>query len=239
MPAWVKQVVHGVLLLSLSLGQAPPVNAEEKPGFLLVNASVTNFQKLSVYGQALPSVYAKFNGAYVVVGGVGRNIELFDGTTSHESVIFTKFNSKKSVETFWWSDEYRAVVPLRDGAGRFDVVAVEGTGIEPYPAADGAQPAYVFTYIKVKDREKMMTYMEQTAEIISESPGRVIALARPDDVAVLEGPKPDFTIEISSWPNVQAFKDVMDNPAYKATKPVRDAAMDVVVLVAEVAPAPQ
>ena len=86
----------------------------------------------------------------------------------------------------------------------------------------------------MKDRDKAMDYMAATQDIISNSPGRVIAIAQSDDISVLEGPKPDFTIEISSWPSLAAIETFMSDPAYQAAVPIRDAAMDVTVLTAEV-----
>lgn len=211
-----------------------PTSADDPPGFLFVNATVTDSQKLGAYGQALPPVYAKYNGRYVIFGAIGRGINVQDGSPQHKSVIFARFNSLTDVETFWWSDEYRAVFPLRNGAGQFDVLGLTGTGNAPYAADDGVQPAYMFTYIKMKNRDKAMEYMAATQDIISSSPGRVIAIARPDDMAVLEGSKPEFTIEISSWPSLAAIDKFMSNPAYQAAIPARNAGMDVTVLTAEV-----
>lgn len=208
--------------------------ADDSPGFLFVNATVTDSEKLGAYGRALPPVYAKYNGQYRIFGGIGRGINVLAGAAQHESVIFAEFESLDAVETFWWSEEYRAVFPLRAGAGQFDVVGIAGTGAEPYQPTGGVQPAYVFTFIKTNDREKAMAYVKATQDLTAKSPGRVIALARPSDVKVLEGPKPDFTIEISSWPSVASFEDYLADPTYVAAVPNRDAAMDVTILIAEV-----
>jgi uncharacterized protein (DUF1330 family) len=214
---------------------ATTLHAEDRPGFLFVNATVTDSEKLGAYGRALPPVYAKYDGRYLIFGGIGRGIEVIAGSAQHESVIFAQFNSLSDIETFWWSDDYRAVFPLREGAGTFDVLGLEGTGVAPYSAQAGVQPAYLFTFITMKDRDKAMAYMEATESLTVNAPGRVIALVRPDDMAVLEGPKPDFTIEISSWPSMAAIKNYMADPVYEAAIPLRDEAMEVTVLAAETA----
>ena len=72
--------VQAVCVFAYSLIIATQSYAEDAPGFLLVNATVTDFQKLGVYGQALPDVYAKYKGEYVIFGGIGRNVEVFTGT---------------------------------------------------------------------------------------------------------------------------------------------------------------
>ncbi len=209
------------------------VRAEDSPGFLFVNATVTDTQKLGAYGAALPPVYAKYGGRYLIFGGVGRGITPLAGSLQHESVIFAEFDSLADVEKFWWSDEYRAVVPLRDGAGQFDVLGLSGTGIEPYSAQNDVQPAYMFTYIKMINRDKAMEYMAAAQDTISSSPGRIIAMVRPEDMSVLEGSTPEFTIEISSWPSLAAIDAFMSDPMYQAAIPLRDAGMEVIVLTAE------
>lgn len=213
--------------------------ANELPGFLFVNATVTDFAKLGAYGQALPPVYAKYGGQYVIFGGIGRGVEVLAGNAQHESLIFAKFGSLVDVEKFWWSDEYRAVVPLRDGAGQFDVLGLEGTGEQPYGAKEGVQPAYLFTLVKVKDQEKTAAYMEAIGDFAASAPNRLIALSRPDDVTVLEGPKPEFAIEISSWPSIAAIKEFIADPRFTDTAELRNEAVDFLLLAAEVPKAPE
>ncbi len=233
-----KKYLVATLLWSACMSSTGSARSQDNPGFLFVNATVTDAEKLGVYGRALPAVYAKYEGEYRIFGGIGRGITVLEGSAKHESVIFAEFNSLDDVEAFWWSDEYRKVFPLREGAGQFDVIGIEGTGLEPYEARDGVQPAYVFTFIKVTDRDKAMAYVEATTDLTQNAPGRVIALARPDDYKVLEGPAPDFTIEISSWPSVSAFEDYLSDPKYIAAIPNRDAGMDLTIMIAEV-PKPQ
>lgn len=212
--------------------------ADELPGFLFVNATVTDIEKLGQYGRALPPVYAKHEGKYVIFGGIGRGVEVLAGTPTHESLIFARFSSLAAVETFWWSDDYRAVVPLREGAGRFDVLGIEGTGAEPYQAENGVQPAYLFTLVKVKDQEKTGAYMEAMGDFATSAPNRLIALARPASLTVLEGPKADYAVEISSWPSMAAIKEFVADPRFKDTAALRAEAMDFLLLAAEVPKAP-
>ncbi len=212
---------------------APPAISQDKPGFLFVNATITDFEKLGTYGRALPPVYAKFVGSYVVSGGVGRNVEVLEGSPEFQSVIFAQFDSLEDVETFWWSEDYRAVVPLRDGAGRFDVVGLEGTGNTPYEAQNGMQPVYHFSLITVKDPAKLMDYSAAMSELIAESPARMIAIARPEDLSMLEGPEPAHVVEIASWPSMAALKAFVADPRYQAASALRAEATDSIMLAAE------
>lgn len=209
--------------------------ADGPPGFLFVNATVTDMSKLAQYGQALPPVYAKYGGEYVIFGGVGRGVEVLAGSPMHESLIFAQFSSLEDVEKFWWSDDYRAVVPLREGAGRFDVLGLRGTGEEPYKAKNGIQPAYLFTLVKVKDEQKTAAYMEAISDYAASAPNRLIALSRPDDLTILEGPQPEFALEISSWPSLAAIKNFVSDPRFTATNDLRNEAVDFLLLAAEVA----
>lgn len=233
-----KKHFAAALLWTVCLSSTGSALSQDKSGYLFVNATVTDFEKLGLYGRALPPVYAKYAGEYRIFGGIGRGITIIEGSATHESVIFAEFNSLDDVETFWWSDDYRKVFPLRKGAGQFDVIGIEGTGLEPYEARDGIQPAYVFTFIKINDSDKAMAYAEETMELTQNAPGRVVALARPNEYKVLEGPQPDFTIEISSWPSVSAFENYLSDPKYVAAIPNRDAAMDLTIMIAEI-PKPQ
>ena len=92
-------------LLAASILFSSSTFAQEGPGYLLVNATVTDFKKMGAYGQALPAVYAKYQGEYVIFGGIGRNVEVLTGTPKHQSLIFAQFESRDTVEKFWWSDD--------------------------------------------------------------------------------------------------------------------------------------
>lgn len=215
-----------------------PGMAEDSTGFLFVNATVTDFERLGTYGRALPPIYAKYGGTYVVSGGVGRNVEVLDGEPAFQSVIFAQFDSLEDVESFWWSEDYRAVVPLREGEGRFDVLGLEGTGTEPYKVVNGVQPAYHFSLITVKDPAKLPAYYEAMADLMSESPGRLIAVARPDAMSTLEGPEPVHVVEIASWPSMAALKAFVADPRFQAASKLRAEATESIMLAAEPMQAP-
>lgn len=232
-----KTIKSAVQALSLLLCVSN-ANAADKPGFLFVNATVTDFKKLGAYGQALPPVYAKYEGEYVIFGGIGRGVEVLAGSATHESLIFARFKTLPDVEEFWWSDDYRAVVPLRAGAGQFDVLGLEGTGEEPYQADNGVQPAYLFSLVKVKDPEKTSAYMEAISDYAASAPNKIIAISRPGMSKVLEGPEPDFSIEVSSWPSLASIKDFIADPQFAGTSDLRDEAFDFLLLAAEVPKAP-
>ncbi len=222
-----------ILLSVFSCVLAGTATAQEKPGFLFVTATVTDVQKLGAYGRALPPIYDQYGGTYVVSGGVGRNIESLEGDAGFQSVIFARFGSLAEVEDFWWSDEYRAVVHLRDGAGQFDVVGLQGTGQTPYASVDGVPPAYQISLITVKDASKLPPYYAAMKDLMAESPARLIAVARPDDLTVLEGSKPTHVIEIASWPSMAALKAFLADPRYIAAMELRAEATVNVLLAAE------
>lgn len=228
-----KSIRRFILALSAVLFSTPAQTAD-RPGFLFVNATVTDFKKLGAYGQALPPVYAKYDGQYVIFGGIGRGVEVLTGNAKHESLIFARFDSLADVEKFWWSEDYRAVVPLRDGAGQFDVLGLEGTGEAPYQASDGVQPAYLFSLVKVKDPDKTASYMQAISDYAASAPNKVIAISRPGETKVLEGPAPDFSIEISSWPSLAAIREFIADPRFAGTSDLRNEAFDFLLLAAEV-----
>ena len=96
-----------------------------KPGYLLVQGSVTDVEGFKAYGAALPPIYAKFGGHYLTVTTASK-VEIAEGDARNESILIAKFPSKEAAWGFWKSAEYEAAKKLREGKGRFFVTVLEG-----------------------------------------------------------------------------------------------------------------
>jgi len=96
-----------------------------KPGYLLVQGSVTDVEGFKAYGAALPQIYAKFGGHYLTVTPASK-VEIAEGDARNESILIAKFPSKEAAWGFWKSAEYEAAKKLREGKGRFFVTVLEG-----------------------------------------------------------------------------------------------------------------
>lgn len=97
-----------------------------KPGYLLVQGSVTNMEKMKAYSALLPPIYAKFGGEYVIFTPPSK-LEVAEGTPENRSFVMARFPSKEAAWGFWKSPEYEAAKKLREGAGTFFVTIHEGT----------------------------------------------------------------------------------------------------------------
>lgn len=91
--------------------------------YLIIQATVTDWDKFKSYVEVVPSLISQFGGEYVVMES---HPELFEGEFSPASVVVSKWPSKSAAKTFWQSDEYEQAKPLRDGAGTFNVMLVGG-----------------------------------------------------------------------------------------------------------------
>jgi uncharacterized protein (DUF1330 family) len=99
--------------------------AVARPGFLLVQGSVTDLEGFKAYSAALPPIYAKFGGSYIAMVPASK-VEIAEGEPRNESIVIAKFPSKEAAWGFWKSAEYEAAKELRAGKGRFFVTVLEG-----------------------------------------------------------------------------------------------------------------
>lgn len=96
-----------------------------RPGFLVVQGTVTDMEGFKAYNAALPPIYQKFGGHYITLSPAPK-VEVAEGEPRNESILIAKFPSKEAAWGFWNSPEYTAAKKLREGKGRFFVTVLEG-----------------------------------------------------------------------------------------------------------------
>jgi len=101
------------------------MNEPNRPGFLVVQGTVTDMEGFKAYNAALPPIYAKFGGHYITLTPAPK-VEVAEGEPRNESILIAKFPSKEAAWGFWKSAEYVAAKKLREGKGRFYVTVLEG-----------------------------------------------------------------------------------------------------------------
>lgn len=109
----------------------PPPAATAPACLMVVQGVVTDRDAFPRYVRALPPLYARFGGAYLVVS---RAPETLEGAPPFESIVISRWPSCAAARAFWNSAEYRALAAMRRDWGRFDVI------IAP-EMADGATAA--------------------------------------------------------------------------------------------------
>lgn len=107
----------------------------DKPAYLVVVAtSVADPVKTRQYAEALRAsgLYPQLGGFYVAVG---RSPEVLEGKMFGQSpIVIAKFPCREAIQRFWYSDTYqKEILPLREGAGTFEVAMFE-------ERLDGMQP---------------------------------------------------------------------------------------------------
>ena len=93
------------------------------PAYIIVEAIITNPQEFAAYAKAVPSVVAQYQGTYRVLGGEAQVLE---GEWGETRIVMHEWPSMDAAKAFWYSKEYAAVKPLREGTGEFRVMLVAG-----------------------------------------------------------------------------------------------------------------
>jgi uncharacterized protein (DUF1330 family) len=94
-----------------------------KPAYLVVDARVTDPDRMLKYRELAGIAVANYGGRYLVRGGM---VESLEGDWRPERIVIVQFDSAETVRRFYDSPEYRAAREARDGAAEFDMLLVEG-----------------------------------------------------------------------------------------------------------------
>jgi len=97
---------------------------------MIVQAQVTDPAKFRAYTAVVPALVSRFGGRYRVLGGHTTRLE---GDWPDVKTVVSEWPSRAAAQAFWDSPDYRAAAKLREGAGTFTIVLVDGV--------DEAKPA--------------------------------------------------------------------------------------------------
>jgi uncharacterized protein (DUF1330 family) len=91
--------------------------------FMIVQARITDPVRFKAYTAVVPALVARFGGRYRVLGGATTVLE---GQWPEVKTVISEWPDRAAAEAFWASPEYRAAAALREGAGEFTIVLVDG-----------------------------------------------------------------------------------------------------------------
>lgn len=91
--------------------------------YLVVEAVITDREKFAAYARRAPELVARFGGEYIVLGGTQEALE---GDWGEVRLVVHRWPDMASARRFWNSPEYAEVRELREGAGEFRVMLLEG-----------------------------------------------------------------------------------------------------------------
>lgn len=105
--------------------EAAPANCT-RPAYLVVAIDDLDRSRSAPYGDALrrTQIVARHGGTYTLSGVPAKVLE--GDWPAGRSLVVERFPCLEAIERFWYSDEYqKEVKPLREGSGRYLVVAYE------------------------------------------------------------------------------------------------------------------
>jgi uncharacterized protein (DUF1330 family) len=99
------------------------------PAYMMSKVTVTNKEKFESYLTETKTVGAKYGGKPVVVG---TQPKMLNGESDgHQMVFVIEFPTMKKLDAWHGSDDYQAIVSLRDEGSDQHMVAYEGKVMSP------------------------------------------------------------------------------------------------------------
>ena len=93
------------------------------PAFMVVQATVTNPDQFAGYAERIPAMAEKYGGRYLARGG---EVETLEGEWGYQALIIVEYPSMDQARTMWYSDEYKELKKLREGAVDITVLLADG-----------------------------------------------------------------------------------------------------------------
>jgi uncharacterized protein (DUF1330 family) len=91
--------------------------------FMVIQAKITDAAKFARYTAVVPALVQQFGGRYRVLGGATDKLE---GHWPDVKTVISEWPDKAAAMAFWNSPAYREATTLREGAGEFTVVVMDG-----------------------------------------------------------------------------------------------------------------
>ena len=92
-------------------------------GYLIAEIDVHDPEQYAKYTAKTPDAIAKHGGKFVVRGGT---VEAVEGQAPDGRVVVIEFPSLQAATTFYHSEDYQPLIPIRQSAASGRVFLVEG-----------------------------------------------------------------------------------------------------------------
>lgn len=94
--------------------------------YMLIEGSVSQPEPMERYRAVILPMMAEL-GSYYVVFELGGNVDVLEGAWKEDILAVSRWPTAGHAHDFWFSDRYNEVaVPIREGAGDFKVLLMEG-----------------------------------------------------------------------------------------------------------------
>ena len=91
------------------------------PAFLIVHSKLTDPDAFEHYVKAAGPSLESYQGTYLLGGGLS---EVLEGSHDKDRTVIFQFPSIQDAKSWYQSEEYQSVKPLRERTGAFDFVLV-------------------------------------------------------------------------------------------------------------------
>lgn len=91
--------------------------------YIIVETDIRDPEQYELYKQASPAAVKAGGGRFIARGG---ELAVLEGDWRPKRLTLLEFPDLEAAKRFYESPEYREAKRLREGAARFDMVAVEG-----------------------------------------------------------------------------------------------------------------
>jgi uncharacterized protein (DUF1330 family) len=91
------------------------------PAFLIVHSKLTDADAFEQYVKAACTYLDRYQGTFFLGG---RLSEVLEGSHDKDRTVIFQFPSIEDAKSWYQSEEYRSVKPLREHTGTFDFVLV-------------------------------------------------------------------------------------------------------------------
>lgn len=95
--------------------------------YMVIEARITDFERFRAYAIANPPIVARYGGRYLAMRSETQALE---GDFSGWRLVLSAWPDMDAARRYWHSPEYAAIRPLREGAGEFRVILVQGSNEE-------------------------------------------------------------------------------------------------------------
>ena len=107
----------------------PRPSPQARHMFLVVRGSAWDQERLNAYRDVILPMHKERGGYYEAFALLPEQVEAVSGKWSEQIFAISRWPNRVAAEDFWYCDRYqRHAIPLRLGAGRFTVHALEAVG---------------------------------------------------------------------------------------------------------------
>ncbi|PHR81819.1 MAG: hypothetical protein COA59_15390 [Colwellia sp.] len=93
-----------------------------QPAYVIGNITVIDQDKWSEYCSKVPTTLSPWKGELVFRG---KQVEVLGGKYQHSDTVVIRFPSIKSLNNWFNSDAYQALIPIREQAANVDLISYQ------------------------------------------------------------------------------------------------------------------